>query len=206
MKKFRTIAGMLVAGALVTSVMAETTATSGKMLRMQPGNAVYTILDSSGVRPMPGAQLAIRDMQDGEALATAVADKAGRAIVELTEGRFILSVGALNLSVLDVALDAEHTECRIVMPTQDMLVGGQDEEGDVAVVPPMTMGSTLMTPVVIAGGLVLVGGAAYAIDETSSSSSTRIDGDVAGVQPAPIVRQRTSTQYVPVPVPPTPGY
>lgn len=196
--KIRIMAGMLAVSALTAVAMAETATTSGKMLRMQPGNSVFTILDTNGVRPMPGSELAVRDLKDGQALTTAIADKAGRAIVELTEGRFILSVGKLNLSVLDVSPDADHTECRIVMPTQDMLVGGQAEE-EIPEADPVTLQNSMMTPLVIGGGLVLVGGVAYGISETTSSSS-RTGRPVEGPQPPPIV------QRVGVPVPPTPGY
>lgn len=178
MLRIRTTVGMLAVSALAAVAMAENTATSGKLLRMQPGEGVFTILDNKGVRPMPGSELSVRDMQDGEAIVKAVANEAGRAVVELTEGRFILSVDQLNLSVLDVSADAAHTECRIVMPLQNMLVGGQAEGGTGAAGAggaagdggTVEMGRSLMTPVVIGGALVLVGGVAYAIDENSGSS------------------------------------
>ncbi len=192
--RVRKIAGVLALSAVATVALAETAATRTTLLRMQPGEGVFTILDTRGVSPLPGSQLSIRDMQHGETIVGAVADDAGRAVVELTEGRFIVNVNNINLSVLDVRADADHSECRIVMPSQDMLVGGEadDDEGDVA------LGARMMTPVIIGGAVVLVGGVAYAIDEHSSSDS---DPKVTvEEQPQPIVRRRDVYEERPVPV------
>ena len=209
MNRVRKIAGVLAVSAVAAVTMAETATTGGTMLRMQPGEAVFTILDTRGVSPLPGSELSIRDMQQGETIVGAVADDAGRAVVELTEGRFIVNVDNINLSVLDVRADADHSECRIVMPSQDMLVGGQaeDDDGDVAAAG-ITLGSRMMTPVIIGSAVVLVGGVAYAIDEHSSSSSSSTRTVVA--EPETIVRTTRrspveETVYVPVPVPPPPS-
>lgn len=207
--KVRGIAGIFVLSAVATVAMAGTASMGTTMLRMQPGEGVFTILDTRGVSPLPGSQLSIRDMEQGEPVVGAVADEAGRAVVELTEGRFIVNVNNINLSVLDVNPDAEHSECRIVMPNQDMLVGGQADEDTVA------LGSTMMTPVVIGGAVVLVGGVAYAIDEYSSSSSESeprvvtpaLTPEQEAQAAAAAARRRTVTEdvLVPVPVPAPPA-
>lgn len=208
MSKKWTVAAVLALCAMGTAVVAETAASSGKMLRMKPGSSVFTILDTTGVRPLAGSELAVRDMQDGSTVVGAVANDAGRVAVELPEGRFILSVDKMNLSIMDVSMEAQHTECRIVMPAQEMLVGGQqdDEDDDLAGVPPQTLGSRMMTPVIIGGAVVLVGGIAYAIDEHSGSGSRA--GAVVEGEPDTITRRTTRTVVgptpTPIPIPPPP--
>jgi len=99
-------------------------ADAGPLATLKSGLCQFKVLASDGVKPLAGAVVKFIDGNDEKKVLDATADKAGKCSMELAAGRFILSINDINVSVLDIADNATISECRIIMPDQDLQVGG----------------------------------------------------------------------------------
>ena len=159
-----------------------------KIPSVTSGECSMTLLEADGIRPMAGASLKLQATKDGSDAASEITDKAGKCIVKLEEGRYILSVDGKNLTLVDASEKGQMAWCRIVVSEKPMLVGGQVEGEVVAVSGGLFGTGTVGTIAIIAGTtVVVVGGVAYAIDEYED------DGDgiatVTVVDETPVVRR-----------------
>ena len=132
-----------------------------------------TLLQADGIRPMAGASLKLQATKDGNEAASAISDRAGKCIVSLEEGRYILSVDGKNLTLVDAHENGQMAWCRIVVSDKPMLVGGQVEGEVVAVSGGLFGAGTTGTIAIVAGtAVVVVGGVAYAIDDYQPDNTT----------------------------------
>jgi hypothetical protein len=115
---------------LVASLQAKEDDARESLLKMKAGDCTFTLLDADGVKPMAGSTLSVLDSENGKAVVTMKADKDGSCPVKLVTGRYILNVDKHNLAVIDAVEDSGITQCRILVPDADMLVGGQDDLDD----------------------------------------------------------------------------
>jgi len=154
---------VLVASAMVATAKDELTI---KIPSVTSGKCSMTLLQADGIRPMAGASLKLQATKDGSEAASATSDKAGKCIVSLEEGRYILSVDGKNLTLVDAHEKGQMAWCRIVVSDKPMLVGGQVEGEVVAVSGGLFGTGTVGTIAIVAGTtVVVVGGVAYAVDE-----------------------------------------
>ena len=160
---------------------------AGGLIQFKTGEVSFALLQSDGVTPLAGAELQLLSPADAGVQVEAVADRLGKAVVTVAEGRYLLSVSGQTLSVLDVADDATLSVCRVVVPDSALLVAGQEDEGEdekqVVVVP-------WLKPVVIGGVAVLVAaGGGYAIydhnDDDDDKGDTTVPSGTEDVTPAP---------------------
>ncbi len=177
----------LIASAVVASATDKLTI---KIPSVTSGECSMTLLEADGIRPMAGASLKLQATKDGSEAASEITDKAGKCIVKLEEGRYILSVDGKNLTLVDASEKGQMAWCRIVVSEKPMLVGGQVEGEVVAVSGGLFGTGTVGTIAIVAGTtVVVVGGVAYAIDEYED------DGDgiatVTVVDETPVVRRGT---------------
>ncbi len=165
----------LVASAVVASATDKLTI---KIPSVTSGKCAMTLLEADGIRPLSGASLKLQATKDGTEAASEITDKAGKCIVKLEEGRYILSVDGKNLTLVDASDKGQMAWCRIVVSEKPMLVGGQVEGEVVAVSGGLFGTGTVGTIAIIAGTtVVVVGGVAYAIDEYNKDD----DDDTATV-------------------------
>ena len=173
----------LVASAVVAAAADKLTI---KIPSVTSGKCAMTLLEADGIRPLAGASLKLQATKDGTEAASEITDKAGKCIVKLEEGRYILSVDGKNLTLVDASEKGQMAWCRIVVSDKPMLVGGQVEGEVVAVSGGLFGTGTVGTIAIVAGTtVVVVGGVAYAVDEYED------DGDgiatVTVVDETPIV-------------------
>jgi len=153
----------LIASAIVASATENLTI---KIPSVTSGKCAMTLLEADGIRPLGGASLKLQATKDGTEAASEITDKAGKCIVRLEEGRYILNVNGKNLTLVDASEKGEMAWCRIVVSDKPMLVGGQ-VEGEVVAVSGGLFGSgTVGTIAIVAGTTVVVaGGVSYAVEE-----------------------------------------
>ena len=118
----------------------------GQWARFKTGEVSLTLLDSNGVLPLKNAEVKVLSSEDNKELAVTVSDASGRAVVTMAAGRYLLNISGRNLAVVEFADDATLTSCRVVVPAQDMMVGGYDwmPVGDDSMLLPVTVGSTMV--------------------------------------------------------------
>ena len=150
---------------------------------MKAGTCDFKLLDSHGVVPLSGANLAIASVQDGKQIAAVASDKQGECTLDIDGGRYILRVDQRNLCILETAESHDVTLCRILVPEQELQVGGQQfpppEEDD-------DTGETLilgMKPIYAAGAALLTAGIVWGAievidddddDETAEERAARL--------------------------------
>ncbi len=161
------LATCMIAVILASAVLA----TAGETLKINipsvtSGKCSMTLLDKDGIRPLAGAKLSLLTVKDGSEATSVVTDQAGKCIVKLEEGRYILNVNDKNITLVDASEKGQMAWCRIVVSDKPMLVGGQTE-GEVVAVSGGLFGAGTTGSIAIIGGVtcVVVGGVAYAIDE-----------------------------------------
>lgn len=181
---------LAVAACLASGAWAEDP--SDQLVRFKTGSVSFSLLQPDGVTPMAGAELQMLSPVDAAVRASAVADRLGKAVLALDEGRYLLNVSGRTLSVLDVADDATLTTCRVVVPEAALLVAGQEEDEDedrVVLIP-------WLKPVVIGGVAVLVAAGGYAVYDHNKDDDKDDDGipPVTPVEPTrpPRTRPRPS--------------
>lgn len=113
------------AGLLVQTGIAAQSARPGSLLKMKSGVCSFRLLDATGVKPLDGATLALSSVTDGKVIVKATSDKQGNCKIDVAEGRYILSVDKLNVTIIETSDDLKITECRILVPEVPMQVGGQ---------------------------------------------------------------------------------
>lgn len=122
---------ILLALALVAaSAVAASAAVEKQLVQFKAGDIDMTVLASDGVTPLADASVKLLSPEDAAVVAETVADRTGRAVLALDEGRYLLNVTDITLAVMDVSKDATVTSARVVVPAQSMLVAGQEAEQD----------------------------------------------------------------------------
>ena len=184
MKRVVTWIGVaLIASAVVASATDKLTI---KIPSVTSGKCSMTLLQADGIRPMAGANLKLQATKDGSEAASAISDNAGKCVVKLEEGRYILSVDGTNLTLVDASPKGEMAWCRIVVSEKPMLVGGQVEGEIVAVSGGLFGTGTVGTIAIVAGTtVVVVGGVAYAVDEYNDDGDGIATVTVTDTTPVP---------------------
>jgi hypothetical protein len=121
------VTGLALAGAMATDAPANSANTG--LAKMKAGPITFRILDAAGIRPQVDSTVAVAASEDGKMVGSGKTDAAGRCVLTLASGRYILSVNDVNLAVLLASDDATLSECKILMPSAPLAVGGQDPAG-----------------------------------------------------------------------------
>ena len=186
--KLKIVALVVAVAAWVATVAVQAENDPAQLVRFKPGAISFTLLQADGETPLNAAKLELLAPKGSRALAEAVSDPQGLAVVTLATGQYRLNVSGRTLSVLEVADDATLTTCRVVVPEDNRKAG--------AVLVGGTAATTMLTPVLIGGGLVLAAAGGYAIydnnqddDDDNPNDSTGNPTDDA-VPPPPPVKDR----------------
>jgi hypothetical protein len=121
----RAMAGLIAVMFLAGLSFAAEQKAEGTLLKLKSGTCTFKILASDGVKPLADAQLALAGTADGKEIATAKSDVNGKCTLDIKDGRYILKVNTANLAILDASSNNEISDCRIVVPAQNLQVGGQ---------------------------------------------------------------------------------
>jgi hypothetical protein len=154
-----------------------------KIPSLTSGKCAITLLEADGIKPMADADLKLLTLKEGKEAAAAKSDRAGKCIVKLEEGRYILSVDGKNLTLVDASKNGQMAWCRIVVSENPMLVGGQ-EEGETVAVAGWGTTQVVMTAL---GAAVVIGGAWYLIDDYQDDDDDDTPATVT-ILPTPIDR------------------
>lgn len=173
------VALFALAGSQLTAMVGQTPG----LLKMKAGQCTFSLLDSDGVKPMKGSTLQLSAAEDGHSVVKMKADTAGKCVLDLAAGRYILTVDGKHLAIVDAATTATIAECRVIVPEKGVLVGGaegdvptgaESEEARRGLIAGL-LGGGGTRAVVIGGVVVLVAGGTYAIIENNNDS-----GDSSG--------------------------
>jgi len=124
------VSGLFLIGAL--SAQAEFRVPDG-LAMVNKGYCSFTLLDFENELPIIAAPIALLDADSGDAVHVGQTSSEGLYSADLQEGRYVLSVGSILVSVIDVADGHELDAIRIVMPRDSLLIGS----GNTAQTPPM---------------------------------------------------------------------
>ena len=202
MNKSRWIGLALAAAALLTcGAWAQEKASPS--VQFKTGDIAFTILKSDGVTPVEEAKIMIRRSARSKALAEAVADKQGNAVITLAKGKYVLNVEGRNISELNVADDAELLVCRVVLDDDKAAAALAAGAGTAAVaagvgtgaaVGAAAVGAGTFTTIVVGGVAVMAAaGGGYAIYDNNKDDD-KDDTPVPPVPPTPDSRRRPSTR------------
>jgi len=198
--KTAAIAG--VTGALLASVMvvASETTPITSLFKLKSGVCKFTILDSTGVKPLDGQKLTLSSVEDGKELLSAISDRQGVCSLTVAPGRYILSVNATDLAVLESSPSEKLAECRIVLPSEAMPVGGAEaasgaSEGGQQVESARRLawlgaGGKGAKALLIGGAVILAGGGGYLIYENNNEEDE--EEEVAAPVEVPTKPRRVS--------------
>jgi hypothetical protein len=170
------VASTLVASAGVQQKLKIPSVTSGK--------CSITLLEADGIKPMAAADVKLIDAKDEKKVVASTTDAAGKCIVKLQDGRYVLSVNDKNITLLDASKDGAMAWCRIVVSETPMLVGGQVVGEVVAVSGGLFGAGTVGTIAIVAGvTVVTVAGVDYAVDEYEDDGDGNATVTVAAPTP-----------------------
>lgn len=169
----RLMVGLLVASILLFTnmgTMAASQTDAGALVKLKAGTCHFKLLASDGIKPLTGSLLTLSSIKDGKNIAEAVADKTGKCNLDISVGRYILSVNKRELAILETSEESKISECRIVVPAEAMQVGGQAKEGAAAAGKkgPVLL---LMKPVIVGGVVVLTGAGGYLVYDNNKSDN-----------------------------------
>lgn len=115
----------IVALAIASSVIASEKS-EVKIPSMKTGKCKITLMDKDNINPLAGATLKLQSIKDAKNITSVEANKAGLCILDITEGRYVLSVNDKILTLIDASKDGQLAWCRIVVSEKSMLIGGQE--------------------------------------------------------------------------------
>lgn len=169
----RLMVGLLVASILLFTnmgTMAADQTDAGSLVKLKAGICHFKLLASDGIKPLTGSLLTLSSIKDGKNIAEAIADKTGKCNLDISVGRYILSVNKRELAILETSEESKISECRIVVPAEAMQVGGQAKEGAAAAGKkgPVLL---LMKPVVVGGVIILTGAGGYLVYDNNKSDN-----------------------------------
>lgn len=169
----RLMVGLLVASILLFTnmgTMAASQTDAGALVKLKAGTCHFKLLASDGIKPLTGSLLTLSSIKDGKNIAEAIADKTGKCNLDISVGRYILSVNKRELAILETSEESKISECRIVVPAEAMQVGGQAKEGAAAAGKkgPVLL---LMKPVVVGGVIILTGAGGYLVYDNNKSDN-----------------------------------
>jgi len=169
-----------------TILMAATTLLASTVEKRIPtlkvGKCAITILDRNGIKPLSGATLELKQADDGKTAVSAVANKSGLCEITVAEGRYVLSINAKPVTLINAAKDGELAWARIVLSDSPMMVGGQEgaEDGTASTFFGLS-GKKLAIGGLLAAGAV---GGGIAIYENNKDDDD--DDDEGDQQPPPV--------------------
>jgi len=115
-------------GILIANISSVVTAGDNEnVLKLKTGACTFTLLDSSGVKPLAKSQLLLTPVSEGAAIQM-TADTHGKCAADVASGRYIMTVDGKHLAVLQTSEAAKVNACRVVVPEKSLLVGGAEEE------------------------------------------------------------------------------
>jgi hypothetical protein len=118
----------IVAFAIASSAIAgEVQKKSEQIPSVKAGKCSITLLGADGIKPLAGAKLTLQSVKDTKQIISSEASKSGLCVVNVENGRYILSVNDKIMTLFDVKDDGKLAWCRIVVSEKPMLVGGQAE-------------------------------------------------------------------------------
>jgi len=120
------MAGIVALAIASSAIASETQNDSTKIPSLKSGECSITLLDSDGIKPLAGAKLTLQSANDAKETASIEANKAGLCVINIKEGRYILSVNDKILTLLDASKNGQLAWCRIVVSEKPMLIGGQE--------------------------------------------------------------------------------
>jgi hypothetical protein len=154
----------LVAIAIASSAIAgETQKNTAKIPSLKSGECTITLLDADGIKPLAGAKLVLQSAKDAKNATTVKANQAGACVMDIADGRYILSVNDKILTLLDASKDGQLAWCRIVVSEQPMLIGGQVAESAGGFTF-LGLSGSAGVGAAVGAGLVVVGGVVVAAD------------------------------------------
>ncbi len=166
--------GLLVASILLFTnmgTMAASQTDAGALVKLKAGTCHFKLLASDGIKPLTGSLLTLSSIKDGKNIAEAVADKTGKCNLDISVGRYIISVNKRELAILETSEESKISECRIVVPAEAMQVGGQAKEGAAATTGKKGSVLLLMKPVIVGGVVVLTGAGGYLVYDNNKSDN-----------------------------------
>ena len=167
------------------------------------GDISFTILKSDGETPMDGAKIKLSRSAKSKVLAEAVANKNGQAVISLAAGKFFLKVEGRNITEMNVADEAEITECRVVLDNDKaglILAGGASAAAvgagaATAAGAAAAVGAGTFTTIVVGGAAVMVAaGGGYAVYDHNKDDDDPVPEPTPTPTPTPTPRTRPSNR------------
>ena len=163
--------GMVALALASTAIAGEVQKKSVQIPSVKAGKCSITLLNADGVKPLAGAKLTLQSVEDTKLIISAEAAKSGLCVVDVKNGRYILSVNDKIMTLFDVADDGKLAWCRIVVSEKPMLVGDRLKSLKPAVVdlhlwvlmaglllPLLLQPVLLVLPVLLSAVIMLIGG------------------------------------------------
>ena len=206
MKK-RSWFGWVLAVSLSMSIGAWAAEKADQPVIFKSGGIEFTILKSDGETPVDGAKIKLSQSAKSKALAEAVADKDGKAVISLVAGKYFLKVEGRNISEMNVADDAAIKECRVILNDKKaglIVAGGASAAAvgvgatagtgaAVAAGTAAAVGAGTFTTIVVGGAAVMVAaGTGAAVYEHNKDDDDPVPEPTPTPTPTPTPRNRPS--------------
>jgi len=164
---------MLTTVALVMAVSTLAISADEKRIpTLKAGKCEITLLDSNGITPLEGAQLELKQAEDGKTAVSAVASKSGLCEITVSEGRYVLTVDAEPITLLNASKDGEMAWARIVLSDSPMMLGGA-VGASTATYTFMGFSGKAALATLVAAGTISAGTAAAIIKQSEDKRSER---------------------------------
>jgi len=123
----KVMAGIVAFAIASSAVAGEVQKKAEQIPSVKAGKCSITLLGSDGIKPLAGAKLTLQSVKDTKQIISAEAGKSGLCVVDVKNGRYILSVNDKIMTLFDVKDEGKLAWCRIVVSEKPMLIGGQAE-------------------------------------------------------------------------------
>ena len=169
------MAGIVALAIASSAIAGETQKDAVTIPSLKSGECSITLLDSDGIRPLAGAKLVLYSAKDAKNATTAEANKAGVCVMDIADGRYILSVNDRILTLIDASKDGQLAWCRIVVSEKPMLIGGQDPATTGGAFTFMGLSGGPAMAAAVSSGLVVAGAVVAAGDYADAWDINGID-------------------------------
>lgn len=192
------MAGIMAFAIASTAIAGDVQKNVAKIPSVKAGKCSITLLGADGIKPLAGAKLTLQSADNAKKIISAEANQAGLCVVDMENGRYVLSVDDKVLTLVDVADNGQLAWCRIVVSEKPMLIGGQDDEEEDNKKGFVFLGLTGSAAVVAAVGAGAVGAAAIVVggdyadawDIDGIDDSNDDDDDDTPPPPPPVDNER----------------
>jgi len=171
------MAGIVALAIASSAIAGETQKNTAKIPSLKSGECKITLLDKDGIKPLAGAKLVLHSAKDAKNATTVEANKAGVCVMDIADGRYILSVNDRILTLIDASEDGQLAWCRIVVSEKPMLIGGQDPATTGGVFTFMGLSGGAAWTAAVAAGLVTAGAVVVGGDYAGAWDIHGIDDD-----------------------------